>query len=195
MRVDGAGTPPPAQESAGAQGGRFWKFVTVWGLALGTFALARPLLFPMQLVLPEGFLPEVGQVVDLPTSFLDQSGREVPALATAGPTLFLVTSATCGPCHEAMEGGEFAALLRQAAGVGMASRMLVIPADTATTGGYLAMAPPDAVVVIDSMRIGNGVLGSRITPAAVLVSSEAEVLYAGRWPPDWQDIAEAGSRP
>lgn len=126
---------------------RFLKFVVVWALALGTMAVFRPVLFPMRVALPEGYLPEEGHSVAMPLTVTSLDGEVLPTAERDGPTLFLITSAACIPCQNALEAGEFHALLARARAAGLASLMLVIPADdSATTALYLGKTPPGEVV-------------------------------------------------
>ncbi len=165
-----------------------WKVCAVWALLLGLIIFIRPHLFPVEVVLPEGALPPEGLVLELPETVTNVSGQIIPALATEGTTLFLVTSAGCPASRRALEERKFHDLLLSAEKVGLASRLLVIPAGDDDTEWYMDRVPSSPGLVLDTLGFSLSMLETRVTPSVVLVAPDGTVRFAKDWPVTWKAI-------
>jgi len=173
----------------------FWKVCAVWGLALGSFAIARPHLFSPRMIildsgdLPEGSLPAVGDEVHLPKTFTTISDEVIPALGNDGGTIFVVTWAACSACRRGV--GNLSEFLLLADEGNLTTRVLVIPGEPDETSWFLDQLPSTARVVLDTLNLGPAVLSTRITPSVVVVKSDGRVSLSGEWPIERETILKS----
>ena len=131
-------------------------------------------------------MPTIGEAVDLPPTFGTIDGRVVPALGRVGSTFILVTSVGCPVCQRELS--SYPGLLRMARESGFTTRMLVRPTQSAEENQwFLERVPDDAAVVWDTLRVASSILQVRVTPSAVIVTSDGiikQVFHPSReeWP-------------
>jgi hypothetical protein len=139
--------------------------------------------------LPEGSLPAVGEEVHLPRTLTTISDEVIPALGNDGGTIFFVTWAACSACRR--EVGNLSEFLLSADEGSLTTRVLVIPGEPDETSWFLGQLPSTARVVLDTLRLGPAVLGTRITPSVVVVKSDGRVSLSGEWPIERETILKS----